>query len=78
MILHARKHHFSTVIHTLCALSILACGGKERARAGGAAPFRVGLLTTGPVSDQAWNAGAYRGLQAIRDSLGADVSNVQT
>lgn len=78
MTFRARKTRFSTVIHSLCALSILACGGKERAAAGGHAEFRVGLLTTGPVSDQAWNAGAYRGLQAIRDSLGARISNVQT
>jgi basic membrane lipoprotein Med (substrate-binding protein (PBP1-ABC) superfamily) len=78
MILSARKHRFSTVIHSLCALSILACGGRERGAASGPAEFRVGLLTTGPVSDQAWNAGAYRGLQAIRDSLGARISNVQT
>jgi basic membrane protein A and related proteins len=43
-----------------------------------AAPFRVALLTPGPVSDQAWNAGAYNGLLRIRDSLGAEISNVQT
>jgi basic membrane lipoprotein Med (substrate-binding protein (PBP1-ABC) superfamily) len=78
MIYRAWKPRFSTVIHSLCALSILACGGKERGAAGGPAEFRVGLLTTGPVSDQAWNAGAYRGLQGIRDSLGARISNVQT
>ena len=35
-------------------------------------------MTTGPVSDQGWNAGAYKGLLAIRDSLGARISNVQT
>lgn len=42
------------------------------------ATFRVALLTPGPVSDQAWNAGAYQGLLRIRDSLGAEISNVQT
>jgi basic membrane protein A and related proteins len=42
------------------------------------ASFRVALLTPGPVSDQAWNAGAYQGLLRIRDSLGAEISNVQT
>ncbi len=41
-------------------------------------PFRVALLTPGPISDQAWNGGAYKGLQRIRDSLGAEISNVQT
>jgi len=38
----------------------------------------VALLTPGPISDQSWNAGAYRGLQRIRDSLGAQVSHIQT
>jgi basic membrane lipoprotein Med (substrate-binding protein (PBP1-ABC) superfamily) len=30
------------------------------------------------VSDQSWNSGAYRGLLEIRDSLGAQVSNIET
>ena len=56
-----------------------ACG--EEARRDGAASdttFRVALLTPGPISDQSWNGGAYQGLMRIRDSLGADVSHVQT
>ena len=40
--------------------------------------FRVALLTPGPISDQSWNAGAYEGLMRIRDSLGAQVSHIQT
>lgn len=40
--------------------------------------FRVALLTPGPISDQSWNGGAYQGLVEIRDSLGAEVSHVQT
>ena len=40
--------------------------------------FKVALLTPGPISDAGWNAGAYEGLQRIRDSLGADVSHVET
>ncbi|GJG86218.1 BMP family ABC transporter substrate-binding protein [Gemmatimonadetes bacterium T265] len=40
--------------------------------------FRVALLTPGPISDQSWNGGAYNGLLAIRDSLGAQISHVQT
>src|SRR5215212_7009696 len=40
--------------------------------------FRVGLITPGPISDQAWNSGAYQGLLRIRDSLGARISNVET
>jgi basic membrane protein A len=59
-----------------------ACGGGDRsdrpAAASDSAAFRVALLTPGPISDQSWNGGAYQGLMAIRDSLGADVSHVQT
>src|SRR3979411_541646 len=40
--------------------------------------FRVALLTPGPISDQSWNGGAYKGLMRIRDSLGATVSHIQT
>ncbi|MCU0633841.1 MAG: BMP family protein [Gemmatimonadaceae bacterium] len=43
-----------------------------------AAPFRVALLTPGPISDQSWNGGAFAGLQRIKDSLGAQVSHIQT
>jgi basic membrane lipoprotein Med (substrate-binding protein (PBP1-ABC) superfamily) len=41
-------------------------------------PFRVALLTPGPISDQSWNGGAYQGLERIRDSLGASISHIQT
>src|SRR5829696_1896331 len=43
-----------------------------------ATPFRVALLTPGPISDQSWNGGAYAGLLRIRDSLGAAISHIQT
>jgi basic membrane protein A and related proteins len=43
-----------------------------------AAAFKVALLTPGPISDQSWNAGAYQGLVAIHDSLGAKISHIQT
>lgn len=42
------------------------------------APFRVALLTSGPVSDAGWYAGAYEGLQMIADSFGAHISHQQT
>ena len=48
-------------------------GSKSSAR-----PFRVALLTPGPISDRSWNGGAYEGLLGIRDSLGAQISHVQT
>lgn len=38
----------------------------------------MALLTPGPVSDQSWNGGAYAGLLRIRDSLGAQISHIQT
>jgi basic membrane lipoprotein Med (substrate-binding protein (PBP1-ABC) superfamily) len=40
--------------------------------------LKVALLTPGPISDAGWNAGAYQGLEQIRDSLGAEVSHVET
>lgn len=40
--------------------------------------FKVALLTPGPISDQSWNSGAYQGLIRIRDSLGAQISHIQT
>ena len=40
--------------------------------------FKVALLSPGPVSDAGWNALAYEGLLAIRDQLGAEISQVET
>lgn len=69
----------STVIHSLFAISILACSsGENRGKPAAPDAFKVALVTTGSVSDQGWNAGAYQGLLQIRDSLGAHISNVQT
>jgi basic membrane protein A and related proteins len=68
----------STVIHSLFAIAIVACGGGKEQAKPEANAFKVALVTTGSISDQGWNAGAYQGLLAIRDSLGAHISNVQT
>jgi basic membrane lipoprotein Med (substrate-binding protein (PBP1-ABC) superfamily) len=38
----------------------------------------VALLTPGPVSDAGWNALAYEGLTKIRDTLHAEISQVET
>src|SRR5690349_17249434 len=38
-------------------------------------PFKVALLTPGPVSDAGWSAMAYEGLTAIKTELGAEVNN---
>lgn len=59
---------------------ISACSSGEQRRAATAAgeSFKVALLTPGPISDQSWNSGAYQGLIHIRDSLGAQISHIQT
>jgi basic membrane protein A len=54
----------------------LAVGGCQREPGG--AGFRVALLSPGPISDAGWNAAAYEGLLAVRDQLGAEVSQVET
>jgi len=53
-----------------------AAAGASESASGSA--FRVALLTSGPVSDAGWYAGAYEGLLEIRDSLGASISHQQT
>ncbi len=52
--------------------------GAATPASGASAPFKVALLSPGPVSDAGWNALAYEGLLAIRDQLGAEVSQIQT
>ena len=39
--------------------------------------FRAALITPGSITDAAWNSGAYAGIRALHDSLGAQVSNVE-
>lgn len=56
------------------ALQLAGCGESEPGPAG----FRVALLTPGSINDGGWNAGAYQGLQRIRDELGAEVRHVET
>lgn len=64
----------------LCATVSVGCSGNADSSTtdSTAAAFKVALLTPGPISDQSWNAGAYQGLVAIRDSLGAKISHIQT
>lgn len=40
--------------------------------------FKVALLTPGSIADGGWNAGAFEGLQRIRDDVGAEISHVET
>ncbi len=57
-----------------------ACAPSKDSASGnaGSSSFSVALLTPGPISDQSWNGGAYEGLVEIRDSLGAQISHIQT
>lgn len=54
-------------------MSAVGCSGKPAETQG----FRVGLVTPGSIADAAWNSGAYRGLEQVRDSLGVAVSHVE-
>ena len=74
----SRQRGFSTVCFALFAFTTGACGDGRGSASSGSAEFKVALLTPGPISDKSWNAGAYAGLMAIRDSLGAEVSHIQT
>jgi basic membrane protein A len=53
-------------------LAATGCSPHEKARG-----FRVGLVTPGSIADAAWNSGAYRGLEWIRDSMAVAVSQVE-
>lgn len=81
---HVVSKRFSTLSHIALAVALMsACAPSDSAkgRDGGAAtasPFRVALLTPGPITDQSWNGSAYEGLLRIRDSLHAEISNIQT
>ena len=72
---HRRVRLFSTFFH-ICALT--ACGGSAASgKPADSTAFKVALLTPGPISDHAWNAGAYQGLLRIRDSMAAHISHIQ-
>ena len=70
--------HSARALAAACFLGgfSIGCGGGEGGSADGA--LRVALLTSGPVSDAGWYAGAYEGLLLIEESLGAQVSHQQT
>ncbi len=59
-------------------VAVTGCGGDGGGSRGGDDEFRVALLTSGPVSDAGWYAGAYDGLMMVRDSMRARVSHQQT
>lgn len=68
---------FSTVALTSVAFTIGGCS-KGSSGTQDTTSLKVALLTPGPVSDKSWNGGAYAGLMAIRDTLHAQVSHIQT
>ena len=68
------------------ALALLAGCGRNSdtsADAKSAAPIaalpniKVALITTGPVSDNGWNAGAYTALQKVKTETGAETQNIE-
>lgn len=67
----------------LCILAVVVgCGptGGSQEPAGATPrekPFKVALLTPGPVSDAGWSALAYRGLEAVERELGAEANHQQ-
>ena len=73
---------FALAAATAAASLTAACGGGQAATSdsAGSPPvaLRVALLTPGPISDKSWNGGAYAGVVAMRDSLGAEISHIQT
>lgn len=67
---------------TLAAL-LVGCAPAPEANssttpATGEKPFRVALLTPGPVNDAGWNQMAFEGLSAIEGKLGAKVNNEES
>jgi basic membrane protein A and related proteins len=78
----AVARRFSTHITVATAVVLAGCQSPKSKSAdsanAGETGMRVALLTPGPISDNGWNAGAYAGLQRIKDSLGARVSHIQT
>lgn len=62
----------------MVAITWGACSDDSTTKKGNGNSFKVALLTPGPISDKSWNGGAYAGLLAIRDSLGAQISHIQT
>lgn len=59
------------------AVFALGVAGCSERRAPEHPPFRAALITPGSITDAAWNSGAYAGVRALHDSLGAQVSNVE-
>lgn len=73
--------YLRVAVGVILATLTLACGPANSDKQNGStsdSPLKVALLTPGPISDKAWNSGAYAGLVALKDSLGAEISHIQT
>jgi basic membrane lipoprotein Med (substrate-binding protein (PBP1-ABC) superfamily) len=72
----------SSRLGSVVAVVALAVGvaavGSSCTRSGSTGGFKVALLNPGPISDAGWNAAAYEGLLAVRDQLGAEISQAET
>lgn len=68
----------SVIVASCLLLSACGDGAPEGAQRDAEEPTRVALLTQGPVSDAGWYAGAYEGLQLLREELGVEISHQQT
>ncbi len=74
-----RKNHILNLFGLIFVLNIIGgCNSSPLPQQSSSSGFRVALLTPGPVSDAGWNALAYEGLTKIRDTLHADISQVET
>jgi basic membrane lipoprotein Med (substrate-binding protein (PBP1-ABC) superfamily) len=74
----APAHWFLSTFAACSALVTAAACGASKNPTVDDSPFRVALITPGPISDRSWNGGAYDGLLRIRDSLGAKISHIQS
>jgi len=70
------QHLGSMIAAVVLGIVVIAAGGCSRGDS--AAGFKVALLNPGPISDAGWNASAYEGLVAVRDQLGAEISQTET
>ena len=66
------------MVAVVALVVLIAVGGSGARRSGSESGFKVALLNPGPISDAGWNASAYDGLLAVRDQLGAEISQAET
>ncbi len=80
-----RKRALLSLLACAAAATLLAgCGRNAETPAAPTMPpaaalptLKVALITTGPVSDNGWNAGAYTALQKVKTETGAETQNIE-